>query len=44
MGGTDPNHMLNSLGRETLEDGATQGGEILKWKRKVRLSECLVLG
>ena len=35
MGGTDPNHMLNSLGRETLEDGSTKGGEILKWKRKV---------
>ena len=37
MGGTDPNHMLNSLGRETLEDGSTKGGEILKWKRKVRM-------
>merc|ERR1719424_846169 len=34
MGGTDPNHMLNSLGRETLEDGSTEGGDILKWKRK----------
>ena len=34
MGGTDPNHMLNSLGRQTLEDGSTEGGDILKWKRK----------
>lgn len=34
MGGTDPNHPLNNLGKETLEDGSTQGGDILKWKRK----------
>jgi uncharacterized protein YbjT (DUF2867 family) len=37
MGGTDPNHMLNSLGRETLEDGSTKNGEILKWKRKAEV-------
>ena len=30
MGGTDPDHMLNSLGRETLEDGSTKNGEIRK--------------
>ena len=34
MGGTDPNHMLNSLGRRTREDGSTEGGDILLWKRK----------
>ena len=37
MGGSDPNHMLNSLGRETLPDGSTRGGEILKWKRKAEV-------
>jgi uncharacterized protein YbjT (DUF2867 family) len=37
MGGTDPNHMLNSLGRVTLPDGSTRGGEILKWKRKAEV-------
>ena len=26
MGGTDPNHMLNRLGRTELPDGTTQGG------------------
>jgi uncharacterized protein YbjT (DUF2867 family) len=34
MGGTDRNHPLNNLGRETLEDGSNRGGDILKWKRK----------
>lgn len=34
MGGTDPSNMLNGLGRETLPDGSTRGGDILKWKRK----------
>jgi len=34
MGGTDPNHPLNNLGKETLEDGTSRGGDILKWKRK----------
>lgn len=34
MGGTDPNHMLNSIGRKTNEDGTMSGGNILKWKRK----------
>lgn len=34
MGGTDPNHPLNNLGKETLEDGTVKGGDILKWKRK----------
>ena len=34
MGGTDPSNMLNALGRETLEDGSTKGGNILLWKRK----------
>jgi len=34
MGGTDPSNMLNGLGRETLPDGSTKGGNILLWKRK----------
>ena len=34
MGGTDPSNMLNALGRETLPDGSTNGGNILLWKRK----------
>eukprot|EP00747_Dinoflagellata_sp_TGD_P104072 gnl/TRDRNA2_/TRDRNA2_169157_c0_seq2.p1 gnl/TRDRNA2_/TRDRNA2_169157_c0~~gnl/TRDRNA2_/TRDRNA2_169157_c0_seq2.p1 ORF type:complete len:341 (-),score=42.54 gnl/TRDRNA2_/TRDRNA2_169157_c0_seq2:87-995(-) len=34
MGGTDPNNMLNSLGRETLPDGSQKGGNIMLWKRK----------
>jgi len=34
MGGTNPNHPLNNLGKVTLEDGTTHGGDILKWKRK----------
>jgi len=35
MGGTDPNHPLNNLGRTTNEeDGSTVGGNIVKWKRK----------
>ena len=34
MGGTDPSNMLNGLGRKTLADGSTEGGNILLWKRK----------
>ena len=34
MGGTDPSNMLNALGRESLPDGSTKGGNILLWKRK----------
>uniref|UniRef100_A0A7S1ZKQ0 NAD(P)-binding domain-containing protein n=1 Tax=Ditylum brightwellii TaxID=49249 RepID=A0A7S1ZKQ0_9STRA len=34
MGGTNPNHPLNNLGKVTLPDGSSQGGNILKWKRK----------
>mmetsp|Transcript_22983 Transcript_22983/g.77567 ORF Transcript_22983/g.77567 Transcript_22983/m.77567 type:complete len:287 (+) Transcript_22983:38-898(+) len=34
MGGTDPGNMLNALGRESLPDGSTKGGDILLWKRK----------
>lgn len=34
MGGTNPDHPLNNLGRELLDDGKTRGGDILKWKRK----------
>ena len=37
MGGTDPNHMLNSLGRTNNADGTTSGGNILKWKRKAEM-------
>jgi nucleoside-diphosphate-sugar epimerase len=32
MGGTDPNHPLNSLGRRS-QDGTISGGNIVKWKR-----------
>ncbi len=35
MGGTNPNHPLNALGRARNDDGTTGGGgDILKWKRK----------
>mmetsp|Transcript_32676 Transcript_32676/g.71683 ORF Transcript_32676/g.71683 Transcript_32676/m.71683 type:complete len:292 (+) Transcript_32676:78-953(+) len=37
MGGTDPDHSLNSLGRVTNEDGTSTGGNILKWKRKAEV-------
>uniref|UniRef100_A0A7S0NUE5 NAD(P)-binding domain-containing protein n=1 Tax=Calcidiscus leptoporus TaxID=127549 RepID=A0A7S0NUE5_9EUKA len=37
MGGTDPSNMLNALGRETLPDGTTAGGNILLWKRKAEV-------
>lgn len=37
MGGTNPNHPLNNLGREMLDDGTTRGGDILKWKRKAEV-------
>jgi uncharacterized protein YbjT (DUF2867 family) len=37
MGGTNPQHPLNNLGRETLPDGTTTGGDILKWKRKAEV-------
>ena len=30
----EPDNMLNSLGRETLPDGSSRGGNILLWKRK----------
>merc|ERR1712037_1076521 len=34
MGGTDPDHPLNNLGRAAKDDGTTEGGNILRWKRK----------
>ena len=35
MGGTNPNHPLNNLGRrKTNDDGTTLGGMIVQWKRK----------
>ena len=35
MGGTNPNHPLNGLGRvKNDDDGTTSGGDILKWKRR----------
>ena len=35
MGGTDPNNMLNSIGKTTdSETGEEKGGNILMWKRK----------
>jgi len=37
MGGTDPEHMLNSIGKSTAEDGTVTGGNILRWKRKAEV-------
>ena len=37
MGGTDPDHPLNMLGRTTNSDGTISGGNILKWKRKAEM-------
>lgn len=37
MGGTDPNHPLNNLGRTENEDGSFSGGNIVKWKRKAEV-------
>jgi len=37
MGGTDPNHPLNNLGKVINEDGSSSGGDILKWKRKAEV-------
>jgi uncharacterized protein YbjT (DUF2867 family) len=37
MGGTNPQHPLNNLGKEMLPDGTTTGGDILKWKRKAEV-------
>lgn len=35
MGGTNPNHPLNAIGRTTdPTDGTTKGGMIVQWKRK----------
>jgi uncharacterized protein YbjT (DUF2867 family) len=34
MGGTNPDHPLNNLGRTTNADGTTSGGMIVQWKRK----------
>eukprot|EP00591_Stephanopyxis_turris_P012512 CAMPEP_0195519950 /NCGR_PEP_ID=MMETSP0794_2-20130614/15825_1 /TAXON_ID=515487 /ORGANISM="Stephanopyxis turris, Strain CCMP 815" /LENGTH=297 /DNA_ID=CAMNT_0040649201 /DNA_START=49 /DNA_END=942 /DNA_ORIENTATION=- len=37
MGGTDPEHMLNQIGKEMLPDGTSTGGNILRWKRKAEV-------
>jgi nucleoside-diphosphate-sugar epimerase len=37
MGGTNPDHPLNNLGRVTKEDGLTEGGNIVRWKRKAEM-------
>lgn len=37
MGGTNPDHPLNNLGRITKEDGSTEGGNIVRWKRKAEM-------
>ena len=37
MGGTDPNHSLNTLGRSTNPDGSMSGGNIVMWKRKAEV-------
>jgi nucleoside-diphosphate-sugar epimerase len=34
MGGTNPNHPLNGLGKVRNADGTSSGGDILKWKRR----------
>jgi hypothetical protein len=34
MGGTDPNHPLNNLGKTVNDDGTISGGMIVQWKRK----------
>ncbi len=36
-GGTDPNHVLNKIGKKTNSDGISSGGDILKWKRKAEV-------
>lgn len=36
MGGTDPNHPLNNLGRK-VQDGKEVGGNIVRWKRKAEM-------
>eukprot|EP00529_Nitzschia_sp_RCC80_P026352 CAMPEP_0113499466 /NCGR_PEP_ID=MMETSP0014_2-20120614/31765_1 /TAXON_ID=2857 /ORGANISM="Nitzschia sp." /LENGTH=338 /DNA_ID=CAMNT_0000393647 /DNA_START=78 /DNA_END=1094 /DNA_ORIENTATION=- /assembly_acc=CAM_ASM_000159 len=43
MGGTDPNHPLNNLGKKMVDDGADTGnnkeigGNIVRWKRKAEM-------
>jgi NAD(P)H-binding len=37
MGGTNPDHPLNNLGRKTNDDGTTSGGMIVQWKRKAEV-------
>ena len=37
MGGTNPDHPLNNLGRKTNDDGTTSGGMIVQWKRKAEI-------
>eukprot|EP00980_Cylindrotheca_fusiformis_P003059 scaffold713_cov131-Cylindrotheca_fusiformis.AAC.17 len=37
MGGTNPDHPLNSLGKVTKNDGTSSGGDIVKWKRKAEV-------
>lgn len=34
MGGTNPDHPLNNLGKKVNEDGTISGGMIVQWKRK----------
>ena len=37
MGGTNPDHPLNNLGKVTNADGTKSGGDILKWKRRAEV-------
>jgi uncharacterized protein YbjT (DUF2867 family) len=37
MGGTNPDHPLNNLGKKTNPDGTTSGGMIVQWKRKTEV-------
>ena len=37
MGGTDPDHPLNNLGKTTNDDGSASGGNIVRWKRKAEM-------
>ena len=37
MGGMNPDHPLNNLGKVTNADGTKSGGDILKWKRRAEV-------
>jgi hypothetical protein len=37
MGGTNPDHPLNNLGKTVNADGTISGGMIVQWKRKAEV-------